>query len=451
MLNVLNPYARLRRTNFACHDLFGIGSMVSSGISTAGTIAATKMTNETNKSIASDVNKTQSDIANANNRTAIQIHNDDMNFNAREAQIQRDWDSASSQRQRLVEAGYNPLMMGDFSSSGGSAASAPSSPSLDSPSLEVPQMQIPDLSSIGNLFTSYLRAKEIQSGINYNDEKAKGQDLDNKRKVLEIERLPQSWLNEDEVHSWQKAQHDKMMFNLTLLGRKYDSESLRNYADAYVKQQTAEQIRVQTAQFKENLSFSQKLHEKELLQLDEEISKIRAERASIYKGIEVSNSQKRLLDAQASSQENENRVFDSQNALDSKAKESEITFNMIRSCSQILNSDLTEQEKDAVAKFLATHSDVSASELFKCMKQVESAPRKDWSREMKASVWSFIKTILVGGAVGAAIYFSGGTASAAILGATGASSASGLLGKSPSAPTPASPSLGIPASQNWIP
>lgn len=120
---------------FICRRENAVGSLIS-GIFGIGQASmnknTTELTNRSNRSMNDATNSTNKKIQDSINQTQLQIHQDDMNFNAEQAQIQREWDSAASQRERLVAAGYNPLLVGNgaFGSSG-SAASAPAAPSLD--------------------------------------------------------------------------------------------------------------------------------------------------------------------------------------------------------------------------------------------------------------------------------------------------------------------------------
>lgn len=115
-----NPFSQSR--NFG-----DIGRSIQAGAD----VAIGAATNATNAAINKRTNKTNKEIAEATNALNYKIHQEDMNFNAEQAQLQRDWDSPEAQRERLIEAGYNPLMLdsGDFSS--GAAATAPSAPSME--------------------------------------------------------------------------------------------------------------------------------------------------------------------------------------------------------------------------------------------------------------------------------------------------------------------------------
>lgn len=115
-----SPYSHSRK--------FGdIGRTIQAGAD----VAIGAATNATNAAINKRTNKTNKEIAESTNALNYKIHQEDMNFNAEQAQLQRDWDSPEAQRERLIEAGYNPLMLdsGDFSS--GAAATAPSAPSME--------------------------------------------------------------------------------------------------------------------------------------------------------------------------------------------------------------------------------------------------------------------------------------------------------------------------------
>ena len=121
---------------------------------------STKLTNETNYEIAQETNQANLDIANATNEANYRIAqmNNDYNEQLLERQIDEQWkmwnaqneyNSASSQRERLAEAGMNPYMMMDGGSAG--TASAMTSPSpqpgtvipAQGATMEAAQMQNP--------------------------------------------------------------------------------------------------------------------------------------------------------------------------------------------------------------------------------------------------------------------------------------------------------------------
>ena len=163
------------------------GDLAATGISTAASIANTNSTNKANKEIAESTNQANIQIAQMSN---------EFNREQLERQIQQEWDmwnaeneynSASSQRQRLEEAGLNPYMMMD----GGSAGSASSMTSPTPQPAVVPQMQgatmqKADLSALSGLrgiaseFIASLKAQEEIRGQQLINE---GQEIENQYKA----------------------------------------------------------------------------------------------------------------------------------------------------------------------------------------------------------------------------------------------------------------------------
>lgn len=103
-----------------------------------------------------DTNKTNLEIADRNNQTAIGIHNADMAFNeseaeknrqfqAEQAQITREWNSEQAVMHRRKEAGLNTAntdgsITAPTSSPSGAQASSPSVPTLQTPTMQAPQI-----------------------------------------------------------------------------------------------------------------------------------------------------------------------------------------------------------------------------------------------------------------------------------------------------------------------
>lgn len=113
------------------------GDVAAAGAQTSASIVNTNNTNKTNLQIAQQTNQSNKEIAQMSN---------EYNQQMLERQIQQEWDmwtaqneynSASSQRQRLEDAGLNPYMMMD----GGSAGTASGMTSPTPQPAVVPQMQ----------------------------------------------------------------------------------------------------------------------------------------------------------------------------------------------------------------------------------------------------------------------------------------------------------------------
>ena len=108
-------------------DMFGIGSMVGSGIATAGNVAATAMTNDANKQIARENNDAQKEMFYSgqefNHNEAIEAYNRDI----QKMQMEQQYNSPVEQVKRYQEAGLNPAVMMSQGIAGSSGnVSAPS-------------------------------------------------------------------------------------------------------------------------------------------------------------------------------------------------------------------------------------------------------------------------------------------------------------------------------------
>lgn len=163
------------------------GDVAAAGAAASASIVNTNNTNKTNKEIAESTNKANIQIAQMSN---------EYNREQLERQIEQEWDmwnaeneynSASSQRKRLEEAGLNPYMMMD----GGSAGSASSMTSPAAQPAVVPQMQgatmqpadmsgLNGLRGIASEFIATLKAQEDIRGQQLINE---GQEIENQYKA----------------------------------------------------------------------------------------------------------------------------------------------------------------------------------------------------------------------------------------------------------------------------
>lgn len=162
-------------------------SVVGSAVQAGASIANTNSTNKANLQIAQQTNQANKEIAQMSN---------EYNQQMLERQIEQEWDmwnaqneynSASSQRQRLEDAGLNPYMMMD----GGSAGTASSMTSPTPQPAVVPQMQgatmqTADMSGFAGLrdiateFVSLLKSEEEIKGLQLQNE---GVNIENQYKA----------------------------------------------------------------------------------------------------------------------------------------------------------------------------------------------------------------------------------------------------------------------------
>lgn len=204
---IIPHYENTLRVKCSHRDIFGIGSATGA---VAG-MANTAMTNQTNKEIADEANKTQ-----------IKIHEDDRAFNAEEAekarefnaeeaeksrqfnseeaQKAREWNSEPEVMKRRAEAGLNTAVTGQTTSSGGgSSAQASSSPAVggsasapSAPHLAVPTMQPIDMGSIMQGISSLAKT---QSEVDKNNAGAKDliANAEHKAELAEYQRIVNEW------------------------------------------------------------------------------------------------------------------------------------------------------------------------------------------------------------------------------------------------------------------
>lgn len=147
------------------------GDVAAAGAQASASIVNTNNTNKTNLQIAQDTNKANMEIAQMSN---------EYNQQMLERQIEQEWDmwnaqneynSASSQRQRLEEAGMNPYLMMDGGSAGtASGMTSPSAQPAVVPQMQGATMQPADMSGLSGLrgiasnFVSLLKSEEEIKG-----------------------------------------------------------------------------------------------------------------------------------------------------------------------------------------------------------------------------------------------------------------------------------------------
>lgn len=134
-------------------------SLVGSGLSALGTSASSKKylqgvqdTNAANLQATRETNQTQMDLATAANELNYKMFREGNSFNAQQAALERSYNSAIAQRQRLIAAGINPAALtsaGATSAVSAAGSNAASAPSLKSPTLQAPGQTASPWSEIG--------------------------------------------------------------------------------------------------------------------------------------------------------------------------------------------------------------------------------------------------------------------------------------------------------------
>ncbi len=163
------------------------GNVAAAGAQTSASIINTNNTNKTNLQIAQETNQANKEIAQMSN---------EYNQQMLERQIEQEWDmwnaqneynSASSQRQRLEDAGLNPYLMMDGGSAGtASGMTSPTPQPAVVPQMQGATMQPADMSGLFGLrgiaseFIATLKAQEDIRGQQLINE---GQEIENQYKA----------------------------------------------------------------------------------------------------------------------------------------------------------------------------------------------------------------------------------------------------------------------------
>lgn len=163
------------------------GDVAAAGATASASIVNTNNTNQTNLQIAQQTNQANKEIAQMSN---------EYNQKMLERQIEQEWDmwnaqneynSASSQRQRLEDAGLNPYMMMDGGSAGtASGMTSPTPQPAVVPQMQGATMQPADMSGLSGLrgvaanFISLLKSQEDIKGQQLANE---GQEIENQYKA----------------------------------------------------------------------------------------------------------------------------------------------------------------------------------------------------------------------------------------------------------------------------
>ena len=158
------------------------GDVAAAGSQASASIVNTNNTNKTNLQIAQQTNQANKEIAQMSN---------EYNQKMLERQIEQEWDmwnaqneynSASSQRQRLEDAGLNPYMMMDGGSAGtASGMTSPTPQPAVVPQMQGATMQPADMSGLSGLRGIASRFVELMQA----QEDIKGKQLENQGKEIE--------------------------------------------------------------------------------------------------------------------------------------------------------------------------------------------------------------------------------------------------------------------------
>lgn len=422
------------------------------GIEAASNAAISAATNATNAKINKNTNETNRRIAEETNAMNYQIHQEDMNFNAEQAQLQREWDSPEQERARLVAAGYNPLALGDFSSGGQSAASAPSAIPMEGATMNPLHLDTPTIDFLSHALVGS-QARNFNAGADLQ--------LAEKAKIdLDVEKFPETWQSEQNIREWTTKHLQKLTAFEVAHAAYFKDLKLSNMVERRYKRALTEQVKALKDLYEENARFAKEIHPKELTRIDAEINKIKSETRVNYSQITLNQqlteeSQTRedlntqTLDFNDSTFYERVRAVGLQNVLDSeqiKTFQQQQQERVFRMADTLNNLDMTKEERVAFALLLETHPNISAAELAGAIDAVGSKPEKQWSRSLSRQAIDIAKQVVVAGLVGAAIYFSGGTASAAILGAMGSSTAVGVANSAAAAAetAPVAAQSGVP-------
>lgn len=149
---VINTTFLLNRPVFLC-DVFGAGTAAAGVANAAATIAA------------ANINREAQEMTNVYN---YQIHREDNEFNAAEAEKTRQWNSASAIMERNKEAGINTALAGE-SAVGNTPSSAQGSSATPIP-MQAPQI---DLQGISSGLNTALSIAKVGSEIKDNEASAK--------------------------------------------------------------------------------------------------------------------------------------------------------------------------------------------------------------------------------------------------------------------------------------
>lgn len=150
-------------------DIFGIGTAIGAGISSAGSVAAQREANKANIQIAREANALNYKMFNEGNE-----------FNKSEREAAQEWDSAINQRARLEAAGLNPYLMMD----GGNAGTAQAATSASPPAAEAPTVQ-PAFFDAGKILQDTMQAMLGEQELKMREKQMQGFELDNEAKRIE--------------------------------------------------------------------------------------------------------------------------------------------------------------------------------------------------------------------------------------------------------------------------
>lgn len=203
---IMKFYENIPYANNLLRDVFGVGSAIGAGAS----VLSTHLTNQANKEIADNANKTQLEIhesdkqfnaeeAEKSREFNAQEAEKSREFNAQQAEIARQWSSEPEVMKRRAEAGLNTAITGQSTTSGGGSPSASSSPASSTPTsapsaphMSVPIMQSPDIAGIMQGISTMAKTSSEISKNNANAEQLLS-DAEHKAELSEHQRIVNEW------------------------------------------------------------------------------------------------------------------------------------------------------------------------------------------------------------------------------------------------------------------
>lgn len=379
-----------------------VSGLISGFASSVGGLIGGIITNKTNQKLASERNELEDNWFKESQLYNTAERLDQNAWNLEMWHKQNEYDSPQAQKQRLLDAGINPVLIGTSAVAQSSPISGASASSVSAPNAEMANVSNP-MSGVD--FSSYLDAMMKARGI-------EGQELANDKQRLENGYLPTIF---DDEHEIRLRTMEQISADTDL---KHESvKSLR--LERTLTKERVKYTRALRHQVRKETSWMDKLNSKKLDELTQQIANLCAEevvikervnteksvQASNYASANASNASAELSRAEKQSVDITNETLGEQNRAN-LAKTNEETLDLkLNRLLKAYNIDHGARNK-MIAYFKANpdkcKNQKEVQQIFECMQDVRDPNTKAFRRSFGTATLQAVASIL-GLTVGALI------------------------------------------------
>lgn len=378
--------------------MFGeIFSSIIGGLSQIGT-------NRMNKSIADSRNNLENSWFNRSMNFEREMFNAENDWNLQQWERQNAYDSPEAQRQRLIKAGINPLMVGDAGVQS-SPISGASGGSVGVPNAEMANITNPfemSMEGLGNILDAKLKELGIDRA-----------EIDNQIQKAKLRELPDYWMSDEEMEQWAKDKAHEEVANMKESTNELKSRASRNYAEKAYLDKYKEKVEAEKKVIDKNLAFLDDVHdfrvreeEAKMQKAIEEVNTQQAETDAVKASANASNAAASLSREQASTERVERDEMKKNGIATRREQNARVAQIKVDSFAKMVGLDLNEKEIDSMLQIFERYPLLDPGKLISClklMKSRKSSAEKEAKRRFGAQMVEVVKAIAVAG-IGAAAY-----------------------------------------------